>query len=60
MSSVLSLMRSGVMFIPTLIISTHFCGLLGIQISQPLADVLTGLVSIPFIINFFTKSEEKF
>lgn len=60
MSSVLSLMRSGVMFIPTLIISTHFWGLYGIQISQPLADVLTGLVSIPFIINFFTKSDEKF
>ena len=60
MSSILSLMRSGVMFIPTLIITTHFWGLWGIQISQPLADVLTGLVSIPFIINFFTKSEDKF
>lgn len=60
MSSVLSLMRSGVMFIPTLILTTHFWGITGIQISQPLADVLTGLISIPFIINFFTKSNEKF
>ncbi len=60
MSSVLSLMRSGVMFIPTLIITTSLWGITGIQISQPLADILTGLVSIPFIINFLTKSEEKF
>ncbi len=60
MSSVLSLMRSGVMFIPTLILTTHFWGITGIQISQPLADILTGLISIPFIINFFTKSHDKF
>ena len=60
MSSILSLMRSGVMFIPTLIITTKFWGIFGIQISQPLADILTGLVSIPFIINFFAKSDEKF
>jgi len=60
MSSILSLMRSGVMFIPTLILTTHLWGITGIQISQPLADILTGLVSIPFIINFYTKSEDKF
>ncbi len=60
MSSILSLMRSGVMFIPTLLLTTHFWGITGIQISQPLADILTGLVSIPFIINFFTKSDDKF
>ena len=56
MSSILSLMRSGIMFIPTLIITTKIWGIFGIQISQPLADILTGLVSIPFIINFFAKT----
>ena len=55
LSSLLSLMRSGLMFIPTLIITTKLWGLTGIQISQPLADVLTGLVSIPFIIGFLRK-----
>lgn len=54
-SSFLSLMRSGLMFIPTLLLTTHFMGLFGIQISQPLADVLTGLVSVPFIVAFFRK-----
>lgn len=51
-SSVLSLLRSGLMFIPTLYITTSLWGLTGIQISQPLSDILTGLVSIPFIVWF--------
>ncbi len=54
-SSVLSLMRSGLMFIPTLLISTYFLGITGIQISQPLADILTGLASIPFTLYFLQK-----
>lgn len=58
MSSFLSMLRSGLMFIPTLVITTHFWGIVGIQISQPLADMLTGLVSIPFVIAFLKK--EKF
>ena len=59
LSSFLSLMRSGLMFIPTLIITTKLYGITGIQISQPLADMLTGLVSIPFIIHFLTKPDSK-
>ncbi len=59
LSSFLSLMRSGLMFIPTLIITTKLYGITGIQISQPLADMLTGLVSIPFIINFLKKPDNK-
>lgn len=56
-SSFLSLLRSGLMFIPTLLITTHLFGIVGIQISQPLADVLTGLVSVPFIVYFLRKKE---
>ncbi len=54
-SSVLSLLRSGVMFIPVLLFTTRLWGITGIQISQPIADVLTGLASIPFVIAFLTK-----
>ena len=54
-SSFLSLLRSGLMFIPTLIITTKFWGLKGIQISQPFADMATGLISIPFILFFLRK-----
>ncbi len=55
MSSFLSLLRSGLTLIPTLLISTKLWGLTGIQISQPFADFLTGLISIPFILHFLRK-----
>ncbi len=55
-SSFLSLMRSGLSFIPTLIIGTYFFGLTGIQTAQPIADMITGLCSIPFTIWFLIKN----
>lgn len=54
-STFLSMLRSGLMFIPTLLITTSLWGLLGVQISQPLADILTGFVSVPFVISFLRK-----
>lgn len=54
-STFLSMMRNGLMFIPTLLITTHLWGLLGVQISQPLADIMTGFVSIPFVVSFLRK-----
>ena len=54
-STFLSMLRNGLMLIPTLLITTHFWGLLGVQISQPLADIMTGFVSIPFVVYFLRK-----
>ena len=54
-STILSMMRNGLTFIPTLLLTTHFWGLTGVQISQPLADVMTGLIAIPFVIHFLRK-----
>lgn len=54
-SAFLSMLRSGLMFIPTLMITTSLWGITGIQISQPAADILTGLVSIPFVVHFLRK-----
>jgi len=51
-ASFLSLLRSGAIFIPTLLALHHFLGLTGIQLAQPLADIITGLASIPFMIYF--------
>ena len=51
-SSVLSLIRSGAVTIPMLLIGTPLLGLIGIQIAQPTADIVAGLISIPFIIRF--------
>ena len=54
-STFLSMMRNGLAFIPTLLITTHFWGLLGVQISQPVADVLTGIMALPFVLHFLRK-----
>ena len=55
-SSVLSLIRSGAVTIPMLLICVPLLGLPGIQIAQPTADVIAGLLSIPFIIRFLKKT----
>ena len=56
-SSVLSLIRSGLVTIPILLFAVPFLGLLGIQMAQPTADMIAGLISIPFIIRFVRKTE---
>lgn len=58
LSSFLSMLRNGLTLIPFLLITTHFWGLRGIQISQPLADIATGIISIPFIVSFLKKKLE--
>ena len=58
-ASFLSILRSGAMLIPTLLITVHFWGLTGVQISQPIADMLSGLICIPFILHFMKHGEEE-
>ena len=52
-ATLLSTMRSGACFIPLLVILSRVWGLPGIMYAQPLADVLAGVVSIPFLLHFF-------
>ena len=56
-SSILSLIRSGLVTIPILLFGVPILGLLGIQLAQPTADVIAGLISIPFIVSFIRKQE---
>ena len=58
-SSMLSLMRAGAITIPMLLILVPIIGVTGVQIAQPTADVISGLVSIPFIIHFLRKDHGK-
>ena len=51
-SSILSMIRSGAVTIPVLLFAVPLLGLTGVQIAQPTADVIAGLISIPFIIRF--------
>lgn len=52
-ASFLSCLRAGLCYIPILIVLSSTLGLLGIQMTQMVADILTSLITLPFIISFF-------
>jgi len=54
----LSALRSGLLFIPLLLILAHFRGLAGIQESYPLSLALSLPLTIPFAVWFFKKLPE--
>ena len=45
--------RQGTLYVPLILVLPALWGLTGIQLTQPIADGLTFLVSIPFHIWFF-------
>lgn len=51
-ATLLSMLRSGLCFIPILFILSNTLHLTGIQIAQPIADLLTFLITMPFTISF--------
>lgn len=51
----LSMLRSGILFIPILLILTKAFGLFGIQSSQAIADVITFFISAPLVLQFLKK-----
>ena len=51
-SSILSMIRSGAVTIPLLLLGTPVLGLLCIQIAQPTADIIAGIISIFFVVRF--------
>ncbi len=59
MASMLALLRSGLVFIPVLLLTTAIWGLTGVQISQPIADFLTAMISLPIMIRFYLKPCEQ-
>jgi Na+-driven multidrug efflux pump len=48
----LAMLRSGLYFIPVLIILSHIFGIFGIEISQTVADILTFFTSLIFVVPF--------
>lgn len=49
---ILSCLQSGLVFIPLCLILTHTLGLIGIEISQPLAYFVAALASFPMTVTF--------
>lgn len=54
-ASFLSALRSGLLFIPLLLLLSHFRGLAGIQEAQPLSLLLSVPLTIPFAVVFFKR-----
>jgi len=54
-ATILASCRQGIFFVPLVFLLPYFFGLDGILATQASADLLTCLVSIPFLIYFFKK-----
>ena len=48
----LSCLRNGICYIPVLLVLVPMIGLTGIQIAQPISDVLTAMITLPFFLTF--------
>ncbi len=46
-ASLLGIARQGIFLIPAVLILPHFIGILGIQLAQPISDVLGSAMAIP-------------
>ena len=51
----LALFRGGMCFIPMILVLPRLFGLIGVQLSQPIADCLAAVLALPFTIAFFKK-----
>ncbi len=56
-ASILAMARQGVFFVPAVLILPRLLGLFGLQISQPVADVITFAVAIPLQISVFREMD---
>lgn len=55
----LSVCRQGIFFVPLIMVLPHLFGLVGVEITQSVSDVLTFFVSIPFAVRFFKKLRQE-
>jgi len=57
-ATILSATRSGLFFIPAILILEPIFGITGIECSQAVADVLGAIMTIPFVVNFLKSMPE--
>jgi len=57
-ASLLSSARQGIYFLPLIIILPRIFGVLGVQMTQPIADLLTFITCFPFLIKLFKELKE--
>lgn len=54
-ASILASFRSGLILIPVILILSSTLNLLGIQLSTSVSDVISSIVSLPFLLHFYFK-----
>ena len=52
-SAFLASLRRGILLIPLLLVLTSLFGLTGLEWSQGIAEILTSIITIPFVLHFF-------
>lgn len=55
----LSMNRNGVYFIPAILILPKILGLFGVEITQLVADILSALTAIPYLIHMFRELDHR-
>lgn len=55
----LSALRSGLCFIPIIMLLQTLFGLVGVQVAQTAADILTFMITVPFVLRFFKSLPEE-
>ena len=58
-ANLLAAARQGLFFIPLIIILPFFFGLLGVEICQSVADILSFLLSVPIVWKVFRELRSK-
>lgn len=58
-ATLISMLRSGLFFVPVLLILSGLFGLGGVQYAQALADILTTFVALPFALRFLKEIRER-
>jgi putative MATE family efflux protein len=58
-ASFMAMLRSGLYYIPTLLILPLFLGLTGIECAQMVSDILTTLTCIPFVARFMRETPDE-
>ena len=58
-ATLLALCRQGICFLPLVLFLPPLIGVLGVQLAQPLADLLTFCITLPFYLRFVRALKEK-
>lgn len=59
-ATLLAMARQGICFIPLILTLPHLLGLLGVQLSQTLADVLAFTLAIPFVLKELKRLDDSY